>query len=342
MKALGFNRPLEIGELKNELTLLEVPVPEPQPKQLLIKIHASCINIDDIHAAEGTFLGGLLPFKASKENPCIPGVDVAGTVVKTGKDVSVFKEGDEVLGFLMPKGNGSWAEYCCIPEKTALKKPSGYTFEEAAACAIGGKTAANGVMSAAVSKGQSCLVIGASGGIGTLIVQILNTKGASVTGVCSSRNVELVKSIGAEKVIDYTKGPFEKQLKEIKFDRVIDCIGGKDTEAQAMKILKKNGRFVTLCGPDKYIGETRNSKWEIFKMFSYISLRAFISMLIRPRYIMAGIGSSPEPIENLILKNSIKPPIDQKLYLDEKSVRDGITYVASHRARGKVVISVIE
>jgi NADPH:quinone reductase-like Zn-dependent oxidoreductase len=342
MKALGFKRQLEIGELKNELTTFELPTPEPDPKQLLVKIHATCINIDDIHAAEGTFLGGFLPFKATEDNPCICGVDVAGTVEKVGDQVIGFKPGDEVMGYSMPSGHGTWAEYCCVSEKLTLKKPSDYTFEEAAACAIGGKTAAKGVISAAVTQGQTCLVIGASGGIGTLIVQILKAQGAVVTGVCSSRNIELVKSIGAEKVIDYTKGPFEEQLKEIKFDRVIDCIGGRDTEAQAIKILKKNGKFVTLCGPDKYIGETRNGKWGMIKMFSYISLRAFLSMIIGPRYIMAGIGSSPAPIQNLILKNSIKPVIDRKLSLDENSVKDGIAYVASHRARGKVVISVIE
>jgi NADPH:quinone reductase-like Zn-dependent oxidoreductase len=342
MKALGFKRQLEIGELKNKLTTLEIPTPEPGPKQLLVKIHATCINIDDIHAAEGTFLGGFLPFKATEDNPCICGVDVAGTVEKVGDQVIGFKPGDEVMGYSMPSCHGTWAEYCCVSEKLTLKKPSDYTFKEAAACAIGGKTAANGVMSAAVTQGQTCLVIGASGGIGTLIVQILKAQGAFVTGVCSSRNIELVKSIGAEKVIDYTKGPFEEQLKEIKFDRIIDCIGGRDTEAQAIKILKKNGRLVTLCGPDKYIGETRSGKWGMIKMFSYISLRALISMIIGPRYIMAGIGSSPAPIQNFILNNSIKPIIDRKLSFDENSVKDGIAYIASHRARGKVVISVIE
>jgi NADPH:quinone reductase-like Zn-dependent oxidoreductase len=342
MKALGIKKQLEIGELKNELMLLEAPIPEPEPNQILVKIHATCINIDDIHAAEGTFLGGFQPYKASKDNPCICGVDVAGTVIKVGTEVTAFKPGNEILGYAMPKGNGSWAEYCCIPEKTALNKPSEYSFEEAAACAIGGKTAANGVMSADISQSQTCLVVGASGGIGTLIVQILKALGASVTGVCSSRNTELVISLGADRVIDYTKGSFENQVEGEKFDRVIDCIGGKDTEAQAIKILKKSGLFVTLCGPEKYIGETRNSKWGLFKMFSYISLKAFISMIIGPRYIMAGIGSSPAPIQNLILKNSIKPIIDRKLSLDENSVKDGIAYVASHRARGKVVISVIE
>jgi NADPH:quinone reductase-like Zn-dependent oxidoreductase len=342
MKALGFKKILKIGELKNELTQIELPIPEPKPKQLLVKIHATSINIDDIHAAEGTFLGGVLPFKASEETPCIPGVDVAGTVAKVGNTVTNFKENDEIMGYLMPKGHGSWAEYCCIEEKLCIKKPQEYSFEEAAACAIGGKTAANGVMSAAVTQGQTCLVVGASGGIGTLIVQILKAQGAFVTGVCSSRNIEMVKSIGAEKVIDYTKGPFEEQLKEVKFDRIIDCIGGRDTEAQAVKILKKNGKFVTLCGPDKYIGETRNGKWGMIKMLSYISLRAFISMIVGPRYIMAGIGSSPAPIQNFILKYSIKPVIDRKLPFDENSVKDGIAYVASHRASGKVVISVVE
>ncbi len=342
MKALGIKKQLEIGELKNELMLLEVPIPEPEPNQILVKIHATCINIDDIHAAEGTFLGGFQPYKASKDNPCICGVDVAGTVIKVGTEVTAFKPGNEILGYAMPKGNGSWAEYCCIPEKTALNKPSEYSFEEAAACAIGGKTAANGVMSADISQGQTCLVVGASGGIGTLIVQILKALGASVTGVCSSKNTELVISLGADRVIDYTKGSFENQVEGEKFDRVIDCIGGKDTEAQAIKVLKKSGLFVTLCGPDKYIGETRNGKWGLIKMLSYISLRAFTSMIIGPRYIMAGIGSSPAPIQNLILKNSIKPVTDRKLSLDENSVKDGIAYVASHRARGKVVISVIE
>ena len=341
MKALGYNKILEIGELKKELTRLELPIPEPGPKQLLVKLHATCINIDDIHAAEGSFLGGLLPFKASADTPCIPGVDVAGTVEKIGKEVIGFKPGDKVMGYSMPKGKGSWAEYCCISEKLTLKKPAGYNFKEAASCAIGGKTAANGVMSASVSKGQSCLVIGASGGIGTIIIQILKKLGADVTGICSSRNTELVMLLGADSIVDYTRDPFEKQLEEKKFDRVIDCIGGKDTEAQALKVLKKNGIFVTLCGPEKYIGETRNGKWGLIKMFSYISKRALLSKIKGPGYIMAGIGSSPAPIQDLILNNEIKPPIDRIIAFDEDSVKEGIEYVASHRARGKVIISII-
>lgn len=341
MKALGFNRQLEIGELKNALTLMEVPIPEPGPEEIQVKIHASCINIDDIHMAEGTFLGGVLPVKASEENPKICGVDVAGIVQKTGEKVTDFKPGDAVFGYSPPKGHGAWAQYTCIPQKNTLNKPPEYSFEEAAACAIGGKTASNAVMSSGDVSEKTCLVIGASGGIGAIIVQILKKSGAVVTGVCSGKNQDLVLSLGADDVIDYTRGPFEQQVKGRRFDRVIDCIGGKETERAGIQVLKKNGRFVTLCGPDKYIGETRSSTWDMVKMFSYVSWRAFSSLVLGPRYIMAGMSSTPQPVKDHILAHAIKPPIDRIIPFDEKSVREGLAYVASHRARGKVVISVI-
>jgi len=341
MKALGFKKILEVGELKKELILLEAPVPDPEPAQILVKIHATCINIDDIHGAEGTFLGGVLPLKASEDNPFIPGVDVAGTVIKTGEQVTGFKPGDEVMGYLPPKGKGSWTEHGCLNSKSVLKKPVEYSFAEAAACGIGGKTAANAVMSASVSEGQTCLVIGASGGIGTLIIQILSKLGTKITGVCSSSNAELVRSLGAENIIDYTRAPFEKQVEGRPFDRVIDCVGGKDTEAQALKILKKNGRFVTLCGPHKYIGDTNVGKWGMTKMMTYVAWKALLSMIIGPRYIMAGMSSSINPIQQYILNNSIKPTLDRILPFEEDKIREGIAYVESHRARGKVIISII-
>ena len=341
MKALGITKLLDIGELKTALTRLEVPVPAPGPAEIQVKIHAACINIDDIHMAEGTFLGGVLPVKASTKKPKVCGVDAAGIVEKIGDKVTAFKPGDAVFGYCPPKGPGTWAEYTCIPQPQALKKPADYTFEAAAACAIGGKTAANAVMSAGNVSGKSCMVIGASGGIGAIILQILKKCGAHVTGVCSGRNHELVLSLGADTVIDYTQGSLADQAEGKAFDRVIDCIGGKDTEKQALKVLKRNGRFVTLCGPDKYIGDTRSGTWGMIKMMTYVSWRAFASLARGPRYIMAGISSTPEPVKDYILAHAIKPPIDRVLSFDENSVREGVAYVASHRARGKVVISVI-
>ena len=213
MKALCYTRPLAVGELKKELQMLDVPMPEPEKGQMLVRIRASCINIDDLHYAEGTFFGGLHPSRASADHPSIPGVDVSGTLVKLGPEVAGFSEGDEVLGFLMPKpGTGTWAEYCCVAARSALKKPPGYSFEEAAACGIGGKTAANAVVSAGLASGQTAVVVGASGGIGSIIVQVLHRQGVRVIGVCSNANAALVASLGAEIIVDYNRGPFGDQL----------------------------------------------------------------------------------------------------------------------------------
>ena len=342
MKALGYTRPLEIGEFKTALTMLDLPVPEPAEQELLVQVKASSINIDDIHFAEGTFFGGLYPSRASAEKPAVAGVDVAGTLVKVGPGVTDFKAGDDVLGFTMPgSGQGAWAEYCCLKSKLALLKPAGYSFAEAAACAIGGKTAASAVTCAQAVAGEHAVVVGASGGIGSIVVQILAKQGMHVTGVCSASNRELVRSLGAEQVVDYTKGPFDVQIGSLRLDAVIDCVGGRDVEARGMRILKKTGRFVTLCGPEKYIGEQRMGKTGIAAMLGYVLWRACITRIIGPRYIMAGIGSSLEPLQNLVLSNTIKPPIDRRLPFSEAAVREGLAYIGTHRAKGKIIIDIV-
>ncbi len=130
MKALCYTKPLEVGEFEAALEMRELSVPEPVQGQLLVRMHASSINIDDIHVAEGTFLGGMSASKASAEQPSTPGVDIAGIVEKTGSGVTGFSVGDSVLGILGPKlRRGAWAEYCCLPVKMALKIPDGYSFQ---------------------------------------------------------------------------------------------------------------------------------------------------------------------------------------------------------------------
>jgi len=341
MKALGYTRLLAIGEFKTALVMLDVPAPEPQENELLVQVRASSINIDDIHFAEGTFFGGIYPSRASEEKPTIAGVDVAGTVMKTGARVTGFKAGDAVLGFVMPgTGRGAWAEYCCLRENLSLPKPAGYSYAEAAACAIGGKTAASAVTCAQPDRGEQAAVLGASGGIGSIVVQILARQGVQVTGICSGANRELVLSLGTTRVVDYTKGDFAAQMSGTLMDYVIDCVGGRDSEAQALRILKKTGRFVTLCGPEKYIGESRLSKGGIAAMLGYVLWRYFMSKISGPRYIMAGIGSSLEPLQTLVLDNAIKPPIDSRLSFDEKAVREGLARISTHRARGKIIIEI--
>jgi len=342
MKALGYTQPLGIGEFKTALSMLDVPRPEPGEGELLVQVRASSINIDDIHFAEGTFFGGLYPSRASADSPVVSGTDVAGTVVSTGPGVSGFKAGDAVLGFMMPNTRmGAWAEYCCLKARLALHKPAAYSFADAAACAIGGKTAASAAVCARVEAGARAVVIGASGGIGSIIVQILAQQGVHVTGVCSAANRELVLSLGAEQVVDYAKGSIADQLAGLQMDAVIDCVGGREAEAQGMGILKKAGRFVTLCGPEKYVGERNIGKSGIAGMLAYVAWRAFITALSGPRYIMAGLGTSLEPLQRLVLAQNIKPPVDRRLAFEEAAVREGLAYIGSHRAKGKVVIDVL-
>jgi NADPH:quinone reductase-like Zn-dependent oxidoreductase len=339
MNALCYTRPLDIGDLESALEMQEVAAPEPGQGHMLVRMRASSINIDDIHIAEGTFLGGMHPSQASAQQPSTPGVDVAGTVEKIGPGVTGFAVGDEVLGILGPKpGRGAWAQYCCLPAATALKKPSGYRFEEAAAVAVAGKTAANAVTSAGLQPGQTALVVGASGGIGSIIVQILKLQGVQIIGVCSGRNAALVGSLGAETIVDYTRGPFGEQLGSLKVDAVIDCVGGRDVEQQGLRVLNRQGRFVTLVGPHRFIGETRIGKSGIFGMMAYVTRRTLLSRINGPRYLMAGIGRSLETLEKLVLDNTIKAPIDRELPFEAGAVREGIAHVRSHRASGRVVI----
>lgn len=343
MKALAYTRPLGVGELQQELQLLDLPVPEPGQRELLVRMRASTINIDDMHIAEGTFFGGLYPSRASHEQPSIPGVDVAGTVEKIGPGVSGFAVGDAVLGFLMPKaGNGAWAQYCCAPARSMLKKPDGYSFEDAAACAIGGKTGACAVRSARLRAGQTAVVVGATGGIGSIIVQVLHLQGVRVIAVCSNASAALAGSLGADTVVDYTRGPFGEQLAGTAVDAVIDCVGGRTTEAQGMAILTKRGRFVTLVGPQQYVGETRTGMRGVAGMIVYVLRRALATSLSGPRYVLGGIGSSLAPLQELVLDNGICPPVDRELPFEAGAVREGVAHVASHRAKGKVIIRIAD
>lgn len=340
MKALCYIRPLGIGELEAALEMHEVGVPEPAKGQLLVRMHASSINIDDIHIAEGTFFGGLGKSRASAQQPVTPGVDIAGTVEKIGDGVSGFAVGDAVMGILGPKApRGAWSQYCCLSADRALQKPVNYSFEEAAACAVAGKTAATAVMSSALHPGQTAIVVGASGGIGSIIVQILARQGVRVIGVCSGRNAALVGSLGADTIVDYTRGPYGEQL-GLKADVVIDCVGGVDVEQQGFLVLKKTGRFVTLVGPHRFIGETRIGMSGILAMAGYIIRKVLLSKLSGSRYILAGAGSSLAPLEKLVLNNGIKAPSDREVPLERDAVRGAVAHVRSHHASGKVVITI--
>src|SRR4051812_37505533 len=230
MKAI---RKCEYGSL----TLRDVEKPVPTDNQILVKVRAGSLNAADGHLLRGGLLlrpfGGMRKPKDSRF-----GIDCAGTIEAVGKNVTQFKPGDEVFG----AANGSIAEYVCASERTLVTKPDNISFEQAASVAVAVLTALQGLRNQGnVQPGQKVLVNGASGGVGTFAVQIAKALGAEVTAVCSPRNLEQARSIGADHVIDYTKEDFT--LGDQRYDMIFDNVGNH-TIAERRRVLAPNGTCV--------------------------------------------------------------------------------------------------
>jgi NADPH:quinone reductase-like Zn-dependent oxidoreductase len=344
MRAIVITHRPEIGGLSELIQLADVPMPEPKSREVLVKVQASSINIDDLHVAEGTFFGGLpIGPKPSSAKPVIPGTDLSGIVVRIGPKITRFQVGDKVFGIHPPtKRTGPWAEYCCTHEDYLIPRPGYLTPQEGAACAQAGLVASSTIVQKdRLEENQKCLIVGASGGIGTLAIQMAKQRGAYVVAVCSEKNASLVKSLGADEVIDYTAISFVEALKnKTKLDLVVDLVGGKDIEMGAMKVLNKRGIFVTVVGPVQYIGDTYLGRIGLVKLFAYLGWRILSSLFIGPKYQLVGSSKAVFlPFQKFLDTNIIKPIIDRELALTEEEMRDAISYMATHRARGKVVIN---
>ncbi|PWB55890.1 MAG: NAD(P)-dependent alcohol dehydrogenase [Candidatus Methanoperedenaceae archaeon] len=232
----------------DELGLKEVKKPVPKDNEVQIRIHATTVTTTDCNVRNFTFVPKLfllparLMFGVSVPRINILGIDLAGEIEAVGKDVKRFKKGDQVFGSPEP-AFGAHAEYICIPENGSLaKKPSNMTWEEAASVPLAGNTALYFIRDQGkIHAGQKVLINGASGGIGTFAAQLSKYYGAEVTGVCSYANLEMVKSLGADKVIDYTKEDFTKNG-EI-YDVIFDVVG-KTSFSRCKSLLKKKGVYL--------------------------------------------------------------------------------------------------
>jgi NADPH:quinone reductase-like Zn-dependent oxidoreductase len=309
------------------LELREIDIPEFADEEVLVRVHAAGVGRDVWHVMTGLpypiRLAGY-GFRAPK-NPVI-GSDMAGIVEAVGKNVTRFQPGDEVFGI----GKGSYAEYVCAREDKLAPKPTNLTFEQAAVLAIMGSTALQALRDhGKVRQGQEVLVIGASGGVGTYAVQIAKAFGANVTGVCSTAKVEMVRSIGADHVIDYTQEDFAEG--DQRYDVILD-IGGNSTLSHLRRALASRGTLVIVGGEGggRWLGGTdRQLRAMMISPFVGQKLGTFVNKENHEDMLV---------LKGLIESGKVTPIIDRTYPLAE--VPEAIRYLEEGHARGKVVISV--
>jgi NADPH:quinone reductase-like Zn-dependent oxidoreductase len=313
------------------LKLEDVEKPVPDNDQILIKVHAVSVNPYDWHFVEGTpYVMRAMGVGLRKPKEIRLGVDFAGTVEAVGKNVTQFKPGDEVFG----GRDGAFAEYVCRRAVGAVApKPAGLTFEQAASINIAGITALQGVRDKGkVQPGQKVLINGASGGVGTFAVQIAKSFGAEITGVCSTRNLELVQSLGADHVIDYTKEDFTKG--DQHYDVILDNVGNHSL-SEYRRLLTPNGIYVLIGGGGA------NEQGFLGGLAKALNA-AIYSRFVKQKMGMMMADPSTKDLTllaDMVQSGKIKPVID-RTYKSLSQIPEAIRYVEEGHARGKVVITV--
>ena len=305
------------------LSIKEVEIPTPKDNEVLIRVYAATVNRSDCHILTGKPLLMRLFTGLFKPKLSITGTDFAGQIEATGKNVTSFKTGDKVMGF----GGGligieSHAQYLLLPETKAIKAivniPEKLTFEEAAAC-LEGAFYAGGITFLNPKAGQKALIYGATGAIGSSYIQFLKFYGVYITAVCRGEHSELVRSLGADKVIDYTKNDFTKDTE--RYDFVLDAVG-KSSFARCKSLLKKNGIYMSSGGAENLLliplTSLLGGKKVMFKSFK--SIKEGLSF-----------------IKELIEKGNFRPVIDRTYPLDK--IAEAFTYVVSGQKKGNVIIT---
>jgi len=308
------------------LQLKEVEKPTPKDDEVLIKVHAASANAYDWHLLRADpFLVRLRGGWLLKPKNTILGADIAGRVEAVGRNVKQFQPGDEVFGDLSACGNGGFAEYVSVPESALALKPASLTFEEAAAVPMAAVTALQGLRdNGQIQPGQKVLINGASGGVGTFAVQIAKSFGAEVTGVCSTRNVDMARSIGADQVIDYTQEDFTKNGR--RYDLILGVNGYHPISAYK-RALSPKGIYVMAGG-------------SLAQIFQALLLGRWMSMTGGKK--MGALSAKPNQkdlafMKELLEAGKVVPVIDRRYPLSE--VPEAIRYLEEEHAKGKVIIT---
>jgi len=310
-----------------QLDVVERPVPNDD--QILVKVRANAINAADGHGLRGGYVprlfGGLRKPKETRF-----GIDYAGTVQAVGRNVTQFKPGDEVFG----AKNGAMAEYLCArADRAVVLKPANLSFEQAAAVPVAAITALQGLRDKGkIQPGQKVLINGASGGVGTFAVQIAKFFGAEVTGVCSTRNLEMVRSIGADHVIDYKKEDFTKGAQ--RYDLLFDLVGNHSF-SERRRVLQPNGICV-LAG----VGGSGSNDGQLGRRLMGTLRALALSPFVSQKFVFY-IAQTNKPdlqlLSDLMQSGKITPVIDRQYKVSE--AREAVRYLEQGRARGKVVLT---
>nr|WP_263323523.1 NAD(P)-dependent alcohol dehydrogenase [Neobacillus sp. Marseille-Q6967] len=321
MKAVVYNK---YGS-PDVLEVTEVEKPIPKDNQVLVKIRAASLNYGNLVLLKGDPFLARFAFGLLKPKYPIPGGDIAGRVEAVGKDVKQFQPGDDVFGDLSGSGWGGFAEYVSVQEKALALKPANLSYEEAAAVPMAGVTALQSLRDKGkIQPGQKVLIHGASGGVGTFAVQIAKSFGAEVTGVCSTRNKEILQSIGADHAIDYTKEDFTKRAK--KYDLIL-AVNGHHPISSYKRSLNLHGNFVHVGGSGAQLFQTMT----LGSMISWTGKKKMSTFLQRQ--------SQKDLIymKELLEEGKVKPVMDKNFKMSE--VKEAFRYFEEGHAKGKIVIS---
>jgi NADPH:quinone reductase-like Zn-dependent oxidoreductase len=309
------------------LRLVDIDAPVVGSDDVLLRVHAASIFIGDWHVMTGLPYLGRMAFGLRRPKARVRGQDVAGRIEAVGRDVTRFQPGDEVFGAC----NGAFAEYAIARPDKLAPKPANLTFEQAATVPITGCTALQGLRNVGkVQPGQKVLIIGAAGGVGSFAVQIAKAFGAHVTGVCSTTKVDLVRSIGADEVIDYTHNDFAETGQ--RYDLILDTAGNRSV-SHLRRALAPNGTLVLGGGE-------RGGRWfgGVDRTLRALMLSPFVSQKLGT-FIGKPNGEDLMVLKELIEAGKVTPVIDRTYPLSD--VPQAIRHVEGGHGQGKVVITVV-